>query len=465
MPKKPLHPTIARIINWLKRVKNLDHGSHLAVIIRRDKFQTLSDEEAVKLLHKQFEDEFRRLRDVPVNIEQGNGGPLKGTLDGKELTPSQLLFQQDFPEVNRTVLNFLALKWLLEDRHEDFTAHQPDAVKLSKQTFNRFREMARECLKEPDDILALVVSLMLGDVGKDPNLEAMVNETDGKKTNHDQILARAIELGCFRKALGLLPDAKKQEVILGVKVGAKLNIPQLTQGENVPGSLQSILMLRGHPQALNLKYLEIMLDVSGAGAHLDARGAVRMIEPVCSSFLLAFPVLQDVIAGRLSVRDAYNKVLQYRGQLLYDKGFPKLSTDNPSDRAFLRLCAMGRVADQHLAQVFDQAFRTLPAPTKQELITGLNVDGCDGEDAVILYYMPAVFAEGLRVTRGESDRKQIEVLQSLMSFMARTYHDTKPIPGTITERDVSKATEFIQREAFVRDPTILNECILPVATC
>ncbi|KAF5864139.1 hypothetical protein ETB97_008545 [Aspergillus alliaceus] len=458
---------IARIVNWLKRVKSLDE-SELAAIIRRDELKSLSDEEAVRLLHKQFGDIFERLKNVPVNIEQGDGEPPKGNLDGKDFTPSCFLFDEDYAEINRTVINFLALKWLLEGRHEAFTAYQPKAVKLSQETFNRFRQLAQEILEQPDDILALVVSLVLGDVGKDPDLVKEIDKIDGKKTNHDEVLARAIELDYFRKALGLLPLRRQRDVVRGVKVGAKLNIPQLVQGENVPGSLRSIHKLRGHRQAFNLKYLEIMLDVSGAGAHLDARGAIRMIEPVCQSFLLAFPVLTDVITEKLSVRDAYNKVLQYRGELLANDGFPPLSTDNPSDRAFLRLCAMGRVAHRHLAELFDHAFRSLPAPTKQELIHGLNVDGCDGEDAVILYYMPAIFAEGLRVTRGASDEKQIEVLQSLMSFMARTYKDTKPItghPSNIIERDVSAAKDFIQREDFITNPTILNECILPVATC
>ncbi|KAB8207906.1 hypothetical protein BDV34DRAFT_191348 [Aspergillus parasiticus] len=468
MPRTNFHSTFDCIITWLRRVKNFDNGLELAEIIRRGELVTLTDEEAVRLLYRQFPFEFARLKRVEYTLEQGDGDPVKGTLDGKALTPSQFLFRQDYAEINRTVVNFLSLKWLLEDNHEAFTAHQPAVVKLSEATFKRFRELARHILETTDDILALVVSLVLGDVGKDPKLEDLVHKRDGKKPNHDLVLARAIDLGLFHKPLGLLSDDKRAEILLGVQVGAKLNIPQLTQGENVPGSLESILMLRGKSQAFKLKYLEIMLDVSGAGAHVDARGAIRMIEPVCQSFLSAYPVLMNVITEKLSVRDAYNTVLQNRGQLLAEQGFHELSANNRKDRAFLRLCAMGRVADKHLAELFEKAFRDLPQPTQDELINGLNVDGCNGEDAVILYYMPAIFAEALRVTRTASDVKKIQVLQSLMSFMARTYNDTKPVDGhsgVILERDVSGAKDYIRRDGFIDDPTILDQCVPPVATC
>ncbi|KAB8240461.1 hypothetical protein BDV35DRAFT_373507 [Aspergillus flavus] len=67
----------------------------------------------------------------------------------------------------------------------------------------------------------------------------------------------------------------------------------------------------------------------------------------------------NVITEKLSVRDAYNTVLQNRGQLLAEQGFHELSTNNRSDRAFLRLCALGRVADKYLAELFEKAFTDL----------------------------------------------------------------------------------------------------------
>lgn len=438
----------------------------LADIIYRGDFNALTDEEAIRLLNEQYGSEIARLKRVAPNIEQGDDdNPPSGNLTPEALTPSRLLFQEDFCEVNRTLVNFLALRWLLADDYPTFTAHQPEAVKLTQETFQSLRQQTFQILESPGHLLALIVLLVLGDVGKDPKLADEVTARDGKVGNHDEVIEKAVELGLFSTPLNVLPSALRESVLLAIKVGTELNIPQLTQGENVPGSLQSILLFRGHEQAFNLKYPAIIFDVAGAGGHIDACGATRMIEPVCQSFLLAWPVLRDVIAGNLSLRGAYDQVLQHRGQSLAEQGFKRLSTDTPSNWAFLRLCAMGRVADQHTAGLFDRAFRSIPHQTRQDLIDGLNVDGYDDGQAVTLYYMPGLLAEALRVIRDAPEQKWVEALQSLMSFMARTYGGSKPQPGqqgSIVECDISPAKEVVCDPRFRDNPTILDQYNLPI---
>lgn len=439
----------------------------LADIIYHNNFDALTDEEAIQLLNDQYEPNIARLKRVAPNIEQRDDDESPcGNLTPEALTPSRFLFQEDYCEVNRTLVNFLALKWLLAGDYHTFTAHQPDAVKLTQETFQSFRQQTLQILERPGHLLAFIVLLVLGDVGKDPKLADEVTARDGNIGNHDEVLEKAIELGLFSTPLNMLPSGLREDVLLAIRVGTELNIPQLAQGENVPGSLRSILLFCGHEQAFNLKYPAIMFDVAGAGGHIDACGATRMIEPVCQSFLLAWPVLRNVIAGNLSLRGAYEQVLQHRSQLLAEQGFKRLSTDTPSDWAFLRLCAMGRVVDQYMAGLFDRAFRSIPDQTQQDLINGLNVDGNDDGQAVILYYMPGLLAEGLRVVRDAPEQRQVEVLQSLMSFMARTYGGSKPQPGdqgSILERDVSPAKEVVCDPRFRDNPAILDQYNLPVS--
>ncbi|RAL02211.1 uncharacterized protein BO80DRAFT_352628 [Aspergillus ibericus CBS 121593] len=448
----------------------------LEATVRQDRFKSLSSEQVVQLVHRQFEPEITRLKRVKQNIEGGDALPLgalirvgvPGKSDRTDLTPSQYLFDQDFSEVNRTITNVLALKWLLADDYDTFILHQPKPVKLSRDTFQEFCVLATQILETPEHLLALIVSLVLGDVGKDPSLVMEVKEKEGKERdeemNHDTVLERAIELKLIGSSLQLLSPSLQDDVKRGVKLGAKLNIPQLTQGENVPGSLQGLRDLEGHSRAFNLKYLEIMFDVAGAGAHVDARGAIRMIEPVCQSFLLAYDILQRVIRKQITLQEAYNEVLKNRGGILTRQGFRELSTDNPTDRAFLRLCAMGRVADEDMAERFNDAFFGLPRTTREELVNELNISGLDGQPAVILYYMPALFAELLRITRDTSRLEQVEALKSLMAFMTHAYHDSKPHAGNknpIIECDVSPARGFMQTPDFRNDPHSLEEYVLP----
>ncbi|KAE8155648.1 hypothetical protein BDV40DRAFT_310830 [Aspergillus tamarii] len=375
------------------------------------------DEKAVRLLYEQFKPEINRLKRADEHPEKANNSP-RGSLTAECLTPSSLLFQEELCQVNRTVVGFLALKWLSENNYGIFTRHQSES-KLSQDTFERLRNMVRDSLKGADDILALIVLLVLSDMGKDPELKSEMKNCDLGNANHDHVLWRAIESGVFSELLGLLPQDKREDVGLGVEMGATVNIPQLIQGECVPGSLLGIF--QWPERAFKLKYLEVILDVGGAAGHVDARGALCMTQPVCQSFLDTFPLLHAVVDGTNSVNAAYNGVLLLRVEILAAAGFRHLSVTNPDDRALVRLCAMGRVADQRSAQLFEQAFNELPDDIKHQLTSGLNVDGDGNVVAVILYYIPAMFAQVQRLTRGQPGSKRVQVLQKLMHAMAKEY--------------------------------------------
>ncbi|KAI2904352.1 hypothetical protein CBS11852_1713 [Aspergillus niger] len=451
----------------------------LTEVLNKERFPSLSNEDLVDLVYHQFKPVIERLKNVEQNIEGDDAHP-KGSLtragvEGKRsendhnLTPSRYLFDEDYSEVNRTLTSVLAVRWLLNRDYHTFTRHREGPMKLKFETFNEFCKLANRIRDEPDWLMALIVALVLGDVGKDHGLakevRAQLKTASDEEINHDTVLEKALDLNIFDSALNLLPTARRDDVIRGVKLGAKLNIPQLAQGENVPGSLQCLQELQGQETAFELKYLEIMFDVAGVGAHVDACGSVRMIEPVCQSFLLTYGILQRVISNKIDIQEAYNEVLQNRGRILSDKGFPKLSTDDKRERALLRLYAMGRVADINVAERFRKALLSLPDNHGAELVEELNKSGLGHEQAVVLYYMPALFAEILRHTQQASEETQIKALTSLMGFMRRTYIGAKNVLGEtnlIIECDVSGAKSKIQALEFPEDLTGLDEYTLPL---
>ncbi|OGM39400.1 hypothetical protein ABOM_012136 [Aspergillus bombycis] len=424
----------------------------IALVLRRDEgscgLQPFPDEEAVRLLHEQFKPEINRLKRAGEHPEKANISP-RGSLTAECLTPSSFLFQEEFCEVNRTVVGFLALKWLSENNHGVFTRNQSEN-RLSRVTFTRLRNMVRESLKGADDILAVIVLLVLSDMGKDPELKNEMKDRDLENANHDHVLHRAVDSGLFSEPLRLLSQAAG-DVILGIQLGAVLNIPQLVQGESVPGSLLGIF--QWPERAFRLKCLEVIFDVSGASGHVGAEGAICMTQPVCQSLLDTLPLLKDVVDGASSVKAAYNGVLQHRAEILAAAGVRHLSVDNANDRVLLRLCAMGRVTDQKSAQLFEQAFNKLSDGIKQQLTSGLNVDG-DGDGdgvAVILYYMPAMFAQAQRLTRSQPDSKRGQMLQKLMHAMAEEYAANTSSSGKIIEKDMSYLKGRMQQWAQEAD--------------
>lgn len=451
-------------------------STSLIDILYNKELSSLRDEQLIRLLYADFGPEIDHLKRVPHAVE-GDGTPTKGNLQGNsgetDLSPSRLLFGKDFDEVNRTLTNVRAVKWLLANEYDAFTANQPGIIKLSQNTFQELRNRVLPSWSDPDHLLALIVALIVGDMGKDPYLAEeilMARDGDTNKANntethdnHDECLAQAVACGILNKPLSRLSEARRNDLILGIDVGATLNIPQLTQGENVPASLQPILKFRGHPEAFNLKYQEIIFDVAGAGGHLDSRGATRMIEPVCQSFLQAGPILEDVITEKTSLRGAYDNVLLNRGKIVAAQGYPLCTPEDLEQRALLRLFAMGRVADKSTAEAFADAFNALETDTRSALVDGLNVDGIDDGESVVLYYMPALFAETLRAVRNASE-KRVDILKSLMEFMARTFEGCRPQPGqpgSVKERDVSPAVALVRSEAFRDDFSLLDGYALP----
>ena len=449
----------ARLLIFMHR-----SDTSLLEIIKRGEFGSLTNEDAIRHFNSQFGSELKRLQRATSTIEIGDAAP-KGSLGRQGLTPSQFLFGEDFPEVNRTLTGLLAMKWLIANDYDSFSAYQPAAVRLKPDSFKSFRNLAMETVSDTNQLLALIVSFVVADIGKDPSLAEEVKAKGGKLAadeNHDEIVYIAATLDLLAP-LRLLPPDLKGDVIVGLNVGSKLNIPQLSQAENVPGSLQSALSLRNHERAFAIKYLESVFDVAGAMGHVDSRGAVRLTEPVYESFDIGRKALLDIIAGRMSLRAGYDQILKHQSRILEGEGFKALSTEDPVNRALLRLLAMGRVAGDEDAKTFEKAFKSLPEPIRQSLVNGLNVDGYEDGEAVILYYMPALFAEALRNPKDATQEMRIQILMSLMRFMARAYGGSKPQAGrrgSIVERDVSLAKETVRSDAFKADPAILDE--LPV---
>lgn len=465
--------------------------------ILENKFFDLSDPEAIEVFGEAFGPELERLKNASPTAESSPSDTaevfskafkpelkqLKNTspttvssptdtaevLNNENASPSQRLFGGDYIEVNRTVLGMLALKWLMVGDHGDyeaFTWQQTPAVKLRPESFAELRKLFQDGLQDPKDIYALLVAMVVNDLGKDSDLAKAVIARVGDslaKQNHDMIVYAAAKAGM----IPLLDDfdaARKADLMLGLQFGSGLNAAQLAQAENVPANLKGALLMKGHDRAFSIKYMELLLDVAGADGHLGARGAKAMIEPVFQSFMTTRRVLQDIVAGKCDLRAGYDQVLTQRQEMLVKDGFEPLSVKKPRDRALLRLLTMSRTASKSQAKQISEAFDNLPERTQTALIEGLSVDGYNDGTAILPYYIPALFAETIRNTAKSNDEQQVAALSSVMRFLTRVYHGTKPMPGkvgAVVECDLSFAQGIVKSLDFKADPFILDEEKIP----
>ena len=451
--------------------------------IHADQFYDLDETTVLNQIKDSFEPELERLKHakaVEGTIDQRNSN---GTPDSP--SPSQILYGTNYDEINRTLVGILALRWIHDRDYARFTRGQVNQFRLTEESFESLRELFKDTILSTDDLFALVLSMIINDLGKDPNLikdYTKITQTQVSDQNHDQILLKAANADMIPSLRYLSPE-KREEVIKGLELGSELNAGQVAQAESVPVNLEGLCDMRGHQHAFELKFLEQILDVAGSAGHIDCQGAKNFIEPVFQAFKTVREVSIDIIDGKSTVREGYDQVLTKRGNMLSVKGFRRLSVSNDEDRALLRLLTMGRTADKEQADLFSKAFHALNKADKVQLIAGLNVDGNVNETAVLPYYMPAIMSQTLETTRDLTEDDKRRALTSLMRYLGRVlksghesqtgtglqvvhensaYNNWSPeIPGIIIERNMTKAQEVISSEGFKTNPDLLDKLDVP----
>lgn len=457
----------------------------LLISIKQGELLKLTDTDAVSLFATCFGPELYRLRDAKVTVEASPVHPAGSLGKRSDDTPSRYLFSKDYAEVNKMLLSMLGLKWLLANDYELFTGCQSSHSKLTRASFNKLRAFFLGRLPGADEVYALFVLMVVSDVGKDPNLardvqqlQAMTtgNHAEPSPVNHDVVTLQAAEAGLLPSLQDhRLPADLRQDVLLGLELGAKLNVAQLAQAENVPGSLCILRKFRDRARAYNLRVMEILLDVAGAGAVRDTRCCGLMTEPVFQSYMTTVAAMDTFLDGTVSSeRECYDRVLRTRANALAQTGFALLSTTSDDERALLRLLTIGRVMDRQRAELFQTAFGQLPSPVRQRLVKGLNTDGLslspnadtDTDTAVIPYYAPGLLAETLK---NSPDGSLIRALAAFMRFLARVVVVDDPTgigaaeqsPVIVVERDLSFAQTVIKSKGFRDNPDVLDAIPVP----
>ncbi|KAB8224199.1 hypothetical protein BDV33DRAFT_227522 [Aspergillus novoparasiticus] len=427
-----------------------DPQESLVDIVNKNKFTTKSDDEVLELFKNAFKTELNHLKNASPTVESGATEPGNGT-------PSEKVFGEDFHEVNRTLTSMLAIKWVLAGDYETFTSGQHNG-KLEEKSFVKLQEFFRDRLPTPEDVYALIVALMIDDIGKD---KALAESVEIPEQNHGEVLLKAVEKGLVPALETITDQAKKHNIIQSLTIGSKLDISQIVQGETVPHSMLALNDSRNLHDAFNIKAMVTLLDVGGAAAHCDPRGCIVMTQPIFDHYMKAIELLDEYRRmENPGWPECYNKYLAYRADILKDGGFALLSTEDLEKRALLRLLCMGRVETKAKAEQFQKAFSDLPSSTKTALVEGMSVNGIDDGTAILPYYAPGILSE---VLRDVPDERTVPYLAAFLKFLTGVYEGSKPEPGepgALKERDLAPMQGLVKSPGFKKNPEILAKATL-----
>jgi hypothetical protein len=433
--------------------------SQLYQTVHSGSFFTINDEDVLRQIHDDFSDELDCLKRAYSIRDPG------ATLPSTP-SPSRLLYGTEYDEVNRTLIGVLALRWLHNGQYETFVRTQPGPVRLTRESFAWMHKVFAEGITSCTDLYALITSVVVNDLGKDPQLASDYHHRTGEDIsdlNHDMILFKAVKLGLIQ-SLDRLTPRHKADIIRGLELGAEFNFGQLAQAENVPACLSGLSDLKGQPRAFEVRFMEQLLDIAGAAGHIDWTCAKKLIEPIYQAYHNVYDVAMAIISGDLGLRDGYDLILIRHCDLLRRTGFRALEVRKPEDRALMRLLCMGGAADRETAGLYDGAWASLDQSTKGTLVHMLNLDGSVAKPAVQPTYMPAMFAKGVGTTQSRTLDERKRVLQSLLRYLARVL-DVKEKPNepvSVIERSVlGTLKDVMEKEEFQGKPSILETMPVP----
>lgn len=402
----------------------------------------------LRLIYREFTHDIDRLKRA-YSIRDG-----PSSLNTK--SPSYVLYQTDYDEVNRTLVGFLSLRWIHLGHYEKFVGSQPLDVQLTRESFAWIREFYNSVIVDADALYALITSIIINDLGKDPQLASDYYDltgTDISDLNHDAILFKAYEAGLI-KSLDNLSIQYKNCLTTGMQLAATFNFGQLAQAENAPACLSGLNLMRGNLRCFQIRFMEQILDIAGAAGHMDCTCAKKLIQPIFESYRNVYDACQSVIAGTCDLRKGYDLILTRRAQSLHEKGFSLLDIKNADNRALLRLLCMGSGTTLDRACLFQETWNSIEKKTRDMLIYTLNLDGLSGEPAVQPTYMPAFF----------SRIKERLPLMCALRYLARVMNLSEPsnFSVLVVERSLLGVMKrYVEGGQFDKDPTIFDFIDVP----
>jgi hypothetical protein len=414
---------------------------------------TIPEHDFLHLIYQNFTDEIDRLKRA-YSI-RGSSVNVSSTP-----SPSQILLGSDYDEVNRTLVSVLALRWIHNGQYESFVGNQPAAMKLSLRSFTWIQDLYRE-LMQHGGLFALIISIVINDLGKDPFLAHDYFRLTGQDISglsHDLILLKAVQVGLVG-CLDRLSHDDKADVLRGLELGASLNFGQLAQAENSPASLSKLMDMKYYRRAFDLHFMEQILDVAGASGHIDWTCAQKLTQPIFDAYSTAYTTCIRITSGDLTLRSGYDLVLTQRANALREQGFRPLDVRAPEDRALMRLLCMGGVTDLPTAQLYETAWTSLEASLQLPLLRALNRHGSVAVPAVQPTYAPALFTSALAsIEQGDQAEKQ-KLLTGLFGYLSRVMTLTEPLddPSPVVERSVLWVVKDYVESGLLRDdPGILG---------
>lgn len=294
---------------------------------------------------------------------------------------SERLFGQKFVEFDRTLMTLRCLKLILDGSdkaYQEFTAAQPEAAKLTRESFRALHLQGKSLLQSNYQGLtqiemaqAMETALVLGDMGKSEKARILFKPFGVSAPDHDDFHGEAMHILAAQPELCpsfiALPAPVKA---LLIKVANLAHFEHVTHLEGGPAMLTTLKesgIVSSDPTAFSFDFFVHTCDVAGVLGHVNNQSSLiytELTHKAVQATQDACRVLED---PKKSEWDAYDAYVATRATWL------GLNPADRNDRVLTRLGAMIRLFTPDEGKTLRAALLKLDQKTRDQISAQLDV--------------------------------------------------------------------------------------------
>ncbi len=373
-----------------------------------------------------------------VNVRKTEEG--QTTLQG---TYSEQLFGQKYIEFDRTIMTIHCLKLFLDGSDEayvEFTAAQPQEIKLSRESFQILHLQGQELLQSkwqglPTQQMALAMetALVLGDIGKSEKARELFKPYGIQAIDHDDFYGETIKLiekcPALCPSFACLPPSAKKLLVEIANLAHYGHITHLEGGTGMFAKLKESELPFKDPTAVSFDLFVHTCDVAGALGHVNNRSSLVYTEPTHRAMQAMANAVRVLSDPNKSERDAYNTYICQRASWL------GLDANDSSDRVLARIGAMLRLFSPEEGGVLKMAMNQLDASNREKISEQLD-EQQPSQTGRTPTYMPAVLVNLSNNTQlGKSKEERLVAAVTIgLPFIARVLEKYQ---GMLASQEIS----------------------------
>ncbi len=294
---------------------------------------------------------------------------------------SQQIYNEKFVEFDRALMSLYCLQLILDgsdQSYQEFTAAQPENVRLSKESFQKLHEQGKSLLTSNYQGLssvqmqqAMETALVLGEMGKSEKGRSIFKGREVTALDSNDFYAQALEVlkshtHMCRSFARLSPPAKQ----LLPKVANLINYGQVLQLEGGPSlfrKLKTSNLVTTDPTALSFDLFVQTCHIAATLGHVNNTSSLIYTEQTYQAMQAvanACRILSDPTKTEL---DAYQAYLSFRASGL------GLNPSDQNDRVLTRIAAMLRLFTPEEGTILKNSILQLNPQDQQRILSQFDI--------------------------------------------------------------------------------------------